>query len=184
MSIWRHFCALFGWYRATDNEIREMKNVLASLETSSTGHNQVVFEELIKVESQAATMLTHVSIMAAVTGLFLAAGESIGILEVLLKFGLVVYLVLAILLIRCLMRSELNEHKKADSIVNSQNISVHRNSTDIVRDQFVRSKVAELVFRDRIVRFTLFAVYILTFLLVVTILITIFSATPVAPQTL
>ncbi|MGJ8618511.1 MAG: hypothetical protein ACSHWS_16835 [Sulfitobacter sp.] len=159
-----HVKALFRPYRITEVEQKEVGH-------RSNPHGGTVSivnvvrnsESLISsLEAKTGVLLTHISMMIAVTGLMLAVSGDALWYEVLLACELTAYLLLALLCIRCQLHFG-TSHYESICVKGSH-------KTDKAPSHVYHYAIfGELIYREWLFRFTQATLYILTFLLVCTV---------------
>ncbi|MBF9050927.1 hypothetical protein GTA62_10165 [Roseobacter sp. HKCCD9010] len=166
MLIWRSFRGMFRGYVATKAE-RDTFRLLASF--SDTRYQPIERDYALKTmnetESQAGTLLSHISIMIAVTGVIWAFNSQ-GLLRTVLAIELVGYLILALLCIRCQLRIGRRAALDIDAIDHSK---VPGQGVDRSRE-LVFALFDEALFRDRLLRFCIPVLYVLTVVLIGTLI--------------
>lgn len=163
MKLWRTLKALVSWYQATDAEIDAMSLLIGKRALRNEAFRDYVRAAISRTEAQAGTLLTHVSLMTAVTGVFLATIEASSVYALFLSLELVGYLVLALLAVRCLLRENVRLYPK----LKSEFDDTDGRKEEKVFDGYFRELVGELVLRDRLLRFSFVAIYVLTSVLIV-----------------
>ena len=161
----RFLRAIFFWYEATPDEIERVARALGERTSDSTPFGNRVEQAMARTETQAATLLTHVSVMIAVTGIFLAVEENGSAYRLILSLELTGYLFLAMLALRCLLRCETSAYFLSESEVGP----AVQNRNNVAFDRFIKRKVGEIYFRDWLIRLSVFSIYGLTLILIVTI---------------
>jgi hypothetical protein len=142
-----------------------MARALGEITSDSTPFWTRVEQAMARTETQAATLLTHVSVMIAVTGIFLAVEENGSVYRFILSLELTGYLILAMLALRCLLRCETSAYFLSEGEVGA----AVQNRNDVAFDRFIKRKVGEIYFRDLLIRLSVFSIYVLTLILIVTI---------------
>ena len=159
-----HVKALFSPYRLTAIERKKVGHRSNPL-GGTVSVNVIVqnSEGLISsLEAKTGVLLTHISMMIAVTGLMLAVSDETLWYEVLLACELTAYLLLALLCIRCQLHFCTSDF---------ENICVKgSHQTDKAPNHVYQDVIfGELVYREWLFRFSQKTLYVLTFLLVSTV---------------
>ena len=156
--------ALFRTFRISQEERRIVQHRTAPLgnELNMAGQVENAERWISALESKTGTLLTHISMMIAITGLMLAISNDSMWYEVVLALELIFYLLLALLCIRC------QKHYRTDEF--SKTISRGRESKNHPPHNVYQSAVfGELFYRERLFRFIQRTLYVLTFLLILTV---------------
>jgi len=121
--------------------------------------------QISSVETKSGVLLTHISMMIAITGLMLAVSESSFGFELVLAAELIFYLLLALASIRCQYQFD------------NKNYSLFQ-PTDPARSRshmYQRALFGELIYREWLFRKTHRSLYFLTFLLLGTVVFGLFA---------
>jgi hypothetical protein len=162
---WEHILALFRPFRINTAEFSVIKGRAHPYGSKPSAETPVKNAEVLvsAIETKAGVLLTHISMMIAVTGLMLAISSASLWYQVLLGVELTVYLLLALLCIRC------QNHFGANSLLNA-----HRNhlqSQKITPSNVYQEVVfGELLYREWLFRLIQIILYVLTFVLIFTVL--------------
>jgi hypothetical protein len=160
-----HFFALFRPFRINASELKATKR-RANVLGAGSGIDAFVrgAEALIlTIETKAGTLLTHISMMIAVTGLMLATSSESLSYEVLLAGELTIYLLLALLCIRC------QSHFGTNSLLIAH--EQHEDSQKIAPRHIYQDVIfGELFYREWLFRLIQIILYVLTFVLIFTVL--------------
>ena len=159
--IWANILGFFSAYEASDEEMIAVKSALEA------NGNEVaeLSSSLSFASSQAGTYLSHVSMMIAVTGVFMAVGKTTSATNNVLLVELIGYLVLALVAIRCQFRINWLATKKAMPVSETpRKLPLEK------RHAYHDTRCSELVYRDKLLRFLMWAVYVLTAALIATLL--------------
>ena len=149
-------------------EVKETQLQRVNALNSGNSTDEKVQVLLGYVESKSGVLLTHVSMMIAITGLMLSVSKAEGLYELVLGIELVSYLLLALLCIRCQYQFDLTDF---NSFPTKLNIKM----TGEKKHQYAESLLGELYYRERIFRFVFKTLYILTFTLAVTVIFGLFA---------
>ena len=158
----RFFLAIFHPYKATDKEIDILNGRMGS-QTFGVKNGEYILGQISALESKSGVLLTHISMMIAVTGLMLAISNNNFWLEALLALELVAYLMLALVCIRCQYQFDNVDFESIavpdPNDANSARAWVHE-----------RQVKSEIFFRESLFRFSMKTLFVLTFLLSLTVL--------------
>lgn len=158
----KNVLALFRTYEASDTEI-ELVRKRAFASTSNTDFKSLLIEAksmISALETKSGVLLTHISMMIAITGLMLAfSGDSVWY-EAVLAIELVFYLILALLCIRSQFHFDTDELMRKTENGNSTPPHHHFQSVTF----------GELYYREKLFRFIQRALYVLTFCLIATVI--------------
>jgi len=167
--IWRTLAHIFKPYAIRDDDdydlqIKRIKNDIA-FENDDDAANATRIEELLRtIESKSGVLLTHISIMIAVTGFLIVSFAADGWEKIVLTVELVGYLLLALFCLRCQFHLGLGvfEERGGDG---GGGVSVKY----VVSRGRTRVFLGELIIRESIFRRTYSALVALTIVLVVTV---------------
>ena len=170
MLIWRNLKGLISSYRASENE-RAAFDRYGTYESErfQPDQRQLAKKVIEETSAQSSTLLSHVSIMIAVTGLIWAF-DSEGLIRTLLVFELVGYLVLALLCIRCQRRIGWTEY----NLLTSKPLQTKTGKRRAMPHDLAYAYFDEAIFRDRVIRFCVPTLNWLTLALIFTLLATQF----------
>ena len=163
----KDFLFLFRPYSASDDEI-EILNRRINATNLGRKHGETLFSQIENVESKAGVLLTHISMMIAITGLMLAVGGKNACFETIIALELVAYLFLALFCIRAQYNFDnmdflsIDEANPDDS--RSDRASVHE-----------RKFKSDIIYRERVFKFVVKSLYVLTFLLALTVIVGLFT---------
>jgi hypothetical protein len=159
-----HVSALFRTFRINETERKIVQHRAAPLANRTQVEVQVQNGErwISALENKAGVLLTHISMMIAVTGLMLAISNDSLWYEVVLACELAAYLLLALLCIRCQNHYGTNEfYKIVKKGPNPQDGAPHH--------VYQNAVFGELLYREWLFRIIQWALYLLTFLLILTV---------------
>ena len=165
--MFRLLSGFFRPYNATDAEYEAMQRTVAKGNLADGGYSESLSRSLNAASSQSATYLTHVSIMIAVSGFLLGAADEASLYRQLLLVELCGYLLLALVAIRCQYRINHISAKRSTTESEIQDTSIPKFTVN--SGKFERSRTEELVFRDYLLRSLFWSVYLLTFVLIGTL---------------
>lgn len=161
----RYLRAMWSPYTETQDEFN-----FVTTRTGVTGENRptpaVVQSYTTAIEGKSGVLLTHISMMIAITGLMLTLGEKRWLYEFVLAFELMSYLLLALLCIRCQYQFD------------SEDFNALKERPEVGSDKstlYQRVLIGELFFREKVFRFTLRALYVLTILIICTLFVGLFG---------
>jgi len=120
------------------------------------------------VETKSGVLLTHVSMMIAITGLMLSVRDSGGAYDMVLGVELVLYLLLALFCIRCQYQVDLKDFETLPTNGEGGKVPDRKHL-------YYQTLLGELYYRERIFRFVLKALYLLTFALALTVAFGLFA---------
>jgi len=167
----RLLSALLRRYQASEPE-REavLARAYAGSSKSDIGSKIHYLEKQISVlETKSGTLLTHISMMIAVTGIMLSIAAETVWYELVLGVELFCYLLLALLCVRGQLHFRTNH--LVQELSKSQEPEFHRTPLHIYQDVVI----GEYYFREKLFHLTVLALYFLTFALIPTVLYGLFS---------
>jgi predicted neutral ceramidase superfamily lipid hydrolase len=135
--------------------------------SGSSSRESLVDTLLSNVETKSGVLLTHISMMIAVTGLLLAIADKSFVYQLLLAFELVAYLILAVLCLRCQYQVDTRDFEGLLASKGQKALEVNA--------QYPMSLRAELFYRERIFRFVTRWLYFLTVILALTIMFAVLN---------
>ena len=134
--------------------------------------------EISRLEAKSGTLLTHISLMIAITGIFFVSDNSPSLYEIFLGIELVAYLILALLAIRCQFQIGTKHFERV-----AKGDPKSQMEKGQWKKYYHKAILAEVFFREKLFHFVFYAVYILTVALVITIITAIIDASPASPST-
>ena len=159
-----HIWALFRTFKIDNAERKIVQHRAVPLGGGGSIPGQVQNAErwIAALESKAGVLLTHISMMIAVTGLMLAISSESLWYEVVLALELAAYLLLALLCIRCQNHYGTNEFSKV--------VNKGPNPKDGAPHHVYQNAVfGELFFREWLFPKIQWALYLLTLMLILTV---------------
>ena len=162
--------AFFRPYNINDTQKEAIKQRINPLNSTTSVSILVDRAEALisSLETKAGVLLTHISMMIAVTGIMLTAGSESDWYKLFLTIELSVYLILALVCIRCQSHFDANKLSRT----HQQHQSKQQTAVSHVYQRIV---YGELHFREWLFRRVQFALYLLTAALIVTVVVGLFS---------
>ncbi len=160
-----NFFALFRPYRITLTESEGLGKRLGN-SASDTSQIQNFETKIAGIETKSGILLTHVSMMIAISGIMLSVQSLQPMLEWLLTLELVAYLSLAVICIRCQYQLDTSDFDKMVAANPKQMPPRH---------SYIKVLAGEWIYREKLFRFAFRALYLLTCLLVMTVIFSLIT---------